>query len=249
MVWSRTRAACLALLLTTMILAACQSTPTSTTPTGAAPSGSTSVAAAPPANSPAPASAGGSSANPVAGVQARTFRIVPDQSEASYDVQEQFFGQNAPNRAIGRTKAVEGDFQLQMVDGGPRLLSNRFSVDLRTLQSDQRRRDQMIRENWLESNKFPMAEFTATAIREAPTTYVEGQEVPVKIDGNLKIREVTKPVTFDAKVTLTGDTLTGTATTFLLMKDFGFDPPEILRTLTVQDGVNLTLKFTAHAGA
>ena len=61
----------------------------------------------------------------------------------------------------------------------------------------------------------------------------------------MTIREVTKPVTFDVRGKLEGDTITGTATTQILMKDFGFDPPSIGGMLTVQDGVTVTVNFTA----
>src|SRR6476620_3064170 len=39
----------------------------------------------------------------------RTFTLVPDQSEASYEVQEQFLSRDLPNQAIGKTNAVTGE--------------------------------------------------------------------------------------------------------------------------------------------
>jgi hypothetical protein len=45
---------------------------------------------------------------------------------------------------------------------------------------------------------------------------------------------------------MNGNTITGTATTFLLMRDFGFDPPNIANLVSVEDGVNLTVNFTAR---
>jgi polyisoprenoid-binding protein YceI len=177
----------------------------------------------------------------------KTFRIVPAQSEASYDVQEQFLNQPLPSRAVGKTSTISGDFQLGTSGSTPQLQSNRFTVDLRTLESDQRRRDQFIREQWLESNRYPNAEFVATSIEQAPAQVVDGQPVSVKISGNMTIHDTTKPVTFDTQATVNGNTITGTATTFLLMRDFGFDPPEVLGVLKVQDGVNLTVRFTAQA--
>ena len=44
-----------------------------------------------------------------------------------------------------------------------------------------------------------------------------------------------------------GDTLSGTGVTSLLMKDFGFDPPDIAGMLKVTDGVSVTVKFVAQA--
>ena len=61
----------------------------------------------------------------------------------------------------------------------------------------------------------------------------------------MKIRDVTKPVTFDVKGKLEGDTITGSATSKILMKDFGFDPPDVAGMLTVGDGVTVTINFTA----
>jgi polyisoprenoid-binding protein YceI len=180
------------------------------------------------------------------GSMVRTFRIVPAQSEASYEVQEQFARLPLPSKAVGQTNTIQGELALRMGDP-PQLESSSFTVDLRTLRSDSARRDQFIREQWLESNRYPMAEFTATRIEQIPSGYAEGQEVPLKITGTMKIRDVTRELTFDARASLRSNTITGTATTFLLMRDFGFDPPNILGVVSVEDGVNLTVKFTAQS--
>ena len=44
-----------------------------------------------------------------------------------------------------------------------------------------------------------------------------------------------------------GNTIRGIATTFLLMRDFGFEPPSIANAVLVEDGVNLTVNFTAQS--
>ena len=92
---------------------------------------------------------------------------------------------------------------------------------------------------------YPLATFASTDVQGIPESYTEGQEITFKLTGDMTIREVTKPVTFDVRGKLEGDTITGTATTQLLMKDFGFDPPSIAGMLTVQDGVTVTVNFTA----
>jgi len=232
----------LAFFLSTTALLACQPQTASQGAPISRPSNASQATAA----NPAGASTALASPATVSG-PTKTFRIVPEQSEASYDVQEQFLNQSLPSRAVGKTTAVSGDFQLGANGSAPQLLSNRFTVDLRTLESDQRRRDQFIREQWLESNTYPNAEFVATSIEQTPAQVIDGQPVSVKINGNMTIHDTTKPVTFDTQATLNGNTITGTATTFLLMRDFGFDPPEILGVLKVQDGVNLTVRFTAQA--
>ena len=174
----------------------------------------------------------------------RTFTIVPDQSEASYEVQEQFLSRDLPNQAIGKTNAVTGELQFSL-DGKPSGKVTNITVDLSKLTSDESRRDNRIRQQWLESNKYPNAVFTSTDAQGLPETYTEGQDVNFKLTGDMTIHDVTKPVTLDVTGKLVGDTITGSATTQILMKDFGIDPPSIAGMLTVKDGVTIKLNFTA----
>ncbi len=228
------------------LLAACGAMPAAqpaadATPPAPAPN-TRAVPTPTPQSNAAPQATAGAAAQPAAGM--RTFRIVPEQTEASYEVQEQFLSRDLPSKAIGRTNAVEGEFQFT-TDGRPTGQVTYIRVDLRTLTSDDRRRDNRIRQQWLESNTYPYAEFASTGVEGVPESYTEGQEVSFKLLGNLTIREVTRPVTFDVTGKLEGDTVTGTATTQILMKDFGFDPPSIAGMLTVQDGVTIRVQFTA----
>ena len=200
-------------------------------------------------NSEAPAAefenAAETEAEPAEGV--RTFRIIAEQSQASYQVEEEFLGRNLGLvTAIGRTSAIEGEFQVEFQDDQLNLAGGQFVVDLRTLTSDESRRDQRIREQWLESNTYPLAEFSPTAIEGFPADAAEGQDISFKISGDMTIRQITTPLTFDTTARLDGDTLTGAATTRLFMRDFGFDPPEILGMLKVTDGVDVTVQFTAQ---
>jgi polyisoprenoid-binding protein YceI len=179
--------------------------------------------------------------------EVRTFRIIAEQSEASYQVEEEFFGRKLGLiTAIGRTRAIEGEFQVEFQDDEINLAGGRFVVDLRTLTSDERRRDQRIREQWLESNTYPFAEFSPMAIEGFPAGAAEGQAVSFKISGEMTIRQITIPLTFETTARLDGETLTGAATTRLFMRDFGFDPPEILGMLKVTDGVDVRVQFMAQ---
>jgi polyisoprenoid-binding protein YceI len=227
-------------------LAACGS---STSQPAAAPTSSTSSgqAAAPAAAAPTALAAAAATVVPAPSSAAggtRTFSIDPAQSEASYEVQEQFLSRDLPNQAIGKTNAVTGQLQFSL-DGKPSGKVTNVTVDLSKLTSDEGRRDNRIRQQWLESNKYPNAVFTSTDAQGLPETYTEGQDVTFKLTGNMTIRDVTKPVTFDVIGKLVGDTITGSATTQIMMKDFGIDPPSVAGMLTVKDGVTIKLNFTA----
>jgi polyisoprenoid-binding protein YceI len=179
-------------------------------------------------------------------VATRTFRLVPGSSKASYAVEEEFFNQ-AVNffTAVGTTQAIEGEFTANVEGNQVTLGDNRFVVDLRTLTSDSSRRDNRIREQWLESNTYPLAEFVATGLEGFPENVAEGQDISFKVVGDMTIREVTRPLTFETTARLEGNTITGTSTTQLLMRDFGFEPPSILGMLEVTDGVTVTVEFMA----
>ncbi len=182
----------------------------------------------------------------------RTFVIVPRASTASYSVNEEFFG-GALDRlgiepglvdTIGSTQEVKGRMQLNLSDLANPVVGSRFTVDISTLSSNQDRRDKRIRSNNLESSRFPLAEFTITSLESVPGEYSDGQEVTFKANGDITIREITQPVTFDVTATLAGDTITGMATTPLKMTDFGFDPPNFAGVFRVEDDFTVNVDFT-----
>jgi Tol biopolymer transport system component/polyisoprenoid-binding protein YceI len=236
----------IALIAVAVLLNACASGTNSSEPTAApqgagtaAPSGATS--AAPPGATPAPAQ---STQQPVAAPagNVRTFHIVSGQSEAFYKAQEKFLERPLPSKAIGKTNNVQGTFQFS-TDGKPSGKILTATVDLRTLQSDAPPRDDQVR-MMLDTRKYPFAEFTSTDVQGAPDSYSEGQEVALKVTGDLKIHGITKPATFDVRGTLQGDTVMGSATTTVSLKDYGIDAGSFFG-ITIDDSMILALNFIA----
>jgi len=173
-----------------------------------------------------------------------TFTLVPEETIVSYSVEETFLNEN--NRlatAIGRTSQVTGELTVDL-ENPANIEFSEFSVDISTLQSDSGRRDNAIRRDWLESSQFPLARFIVKELDGFPASPQEGQPLQFKMLGDLTVHEVTRPVTWDVTATLNGDRLTGTATTFIMMADWGVQPPNIAGILIVKDGVTLTLDFT-----
>ena len=185
--------------------------------------------------------------------ETRRFVVVSEQSTASYVVNEEFFsgalakyGIEAGNaEVIGSTNAVQGELRLNLADPTNALVAGRFAVNLPSLTTTRSQRDDWIRNNALESNKYPTAEFVATAIENAPASYTEGAEVTFQLLGDLKMRDLTLPVTFDVTATFSGDTITGVATAPMQLTDFGFDPPNFANTLTVANDFTIRVELTA----
>jgi polyisoprenoid-binding protein YceI len=186
-------------------------------------------------------------ASPPAQTQAgQRYVIDPATSEALYHVGETFLNRgNAFKMAVGTTHDIQGEILIDRVRPQQSRIGP-ITVNISQLTSDSRRRDNAIRRRWLESAAYPTAVFTPTSIQGLPSAYVDGRAIPVRIAGNLHVRDVTKPVTFGGTVMLTGDILTGDATTTVLMTDFGFEPPSILGFLTAENRAQLEIKVTAR---
>lgn len=184
----------------------------------------------------------------------RTFRIIPDKSEARYEVDEEltFLG-IALNRAIGRTSQLSGEFSFYRdgTDDDKLVVSSgHFQVDISTLTSNDTRRDERIRNQWLESARFPLAAFEAKEVRNPPIVSPDeaGKAVEWTFDlkGDMTVREVTREETFEIHLNLIEGKMVGTASALLKMKDYGFKPPSIPGLFKVEEGVLIVLEFQAE---
>ena len=174
---------------------------------------------------------------------ALVYRIIPEQSEAAYIAREKFVERPAPNEAIGRTRDVSGELALER----PGTLRGRIlnmRVDLRTVTSDSGRRDSYVRQNVLETDQFPYAEFSSTEAA-GPDSYTEGQEATFQLPGTMKIRDQERPLTWDVQAKLDGNALTGTAAARIRLTDFGIEPPR-LAILSVEDEMRWEVRLTAQ---
>jgi polyisoprenoid-binding protein YceI len=179
-------------------------------------------------------------------VTAKQFVIDTAQSSAQYAVNEVFLQENRPYHAVGTTNTVSGEFVVA-TEGVPAGKVTKIQVDLRTLQSDSGRRDNAIRERWLESNTYPYAEFVSTNALNLPASYQPGSQVSFNLVGDMTIHGVTKSVEWLVDGTLTGDTVRGQATTTINMSDFGITAPNIANMIKVEDQVELLVQFVATA--
>ena len=176
-----------------------------------------------------------------------TFLIVPEESEVAYEVGEVFLNQD--NRfaiAIGITNQVSGEVLVDR-DNPQNSTIGPIEVDISQFTSDSARRDNAIRERFLESNRFPTATFVPNQVEGVPQDYQEGQQIEIQVSGDLTVRDVTKPVTFDVTLEGSGDTITGEATTMILMSDFGFGPISIGGILNTEDEVVVHFRFVARS--
>jgi polyisoprenoid-binding protein YceI len=214
-----------------------------------------------PADAPRPSTAassvGETSTVPLTGLH--QFTIVPERSKASYHAREEFFPgalrrlgiEPGTANVVGSTQAIEGHFRFDPDHLSGPAEENAFTVRLTTLQSNEQRRDDYIREirddGGPSFDAYPVARFVATTLGGSSTPGSSGRDLKLKLGGDLTVRDVTKNVVFDVEARLVGSTLTGTATTQVLLSQFGIGPIDFYDTLKVADDIGLAIEFTARA--
>jgi polyisoprenoid-binding protein YceI len=114
-----------------------------------------------------------------------------DASQVGYRVEEVLFGVNTT--AVGRTNSVSGS----LVIDGAAVSAVEFSVDVASISSDESRRDNQFRGRIMSADEFPTATFALTQPIELGVEPADGVEVQAQATGELTLRGVTNPVTFD----------------------------------------------------
>src|ERR1700736_1626462 len=91
----------------------------------------------------------------------RAFSINSQMSDASYEAHFQAAGVSLPGTVMGVTGDVSGEFLLSS-DTHPTIVSMKILVNLRTLDSGASERDDHVRNDTLETDKYPQAIFTVS---------------------------------------------------------------------------------------
>lgn len=166
--------------------------------------------------------------------------VVPESSQARYRVREQLAGFSLPSDAIGSTNAITGTIVGKM-DGTIDAAQSKFVVDLRTLRSDQNLRDNFLRRNTLQTDRYPYATFVPTSAPGLPTSVPESGQSSFQLIGDLTIRDVTKSVTWDVTCRLESNPTEGRcqATTTFNFAYFNLTQPRVARVLSIEDKITL----------
>ena len=182
---------------------------------------------------------------PAAALQ--TFRIVPEQSEARFILDEQLMGQ--PKTVVGVTKLVQGEIQLDPANPSATQIGP-IQIDARDFKTDNDRRNGAIQRFILQSanDKNRYITFTPTEITGLPATVTVGTPFEFSVAGDLQIRDVVHPETFKMTVTANSESeLVGTASTVVMRGNYGLNIPSVPSVANVTEEVKLEFDFTATA--
>jgi polyisoprenoid-binding protein YceI len=168
------------------------------------------------------------------------YTIVPERSEARYRIREQLAGLNFPNDAVGTTRAIEGGIAFD-TDGRVIVGQSRFAVDVRTLTSDQPRRDGYVRRNTLETERYPTAVFVPVHIQGLRPPLPRSGSASFELIGDFTVRTMTRRTTWQATAAFNGADVEARARTALRFADLGLQIPRVASVLSVDDDIRLEL--------
>ncbi|MFN8374950.1 MAG: YceI family protein [Anaerolineae bacterium] len=177
------------------------------------------------------------------------FRIVPDESNVRFIINEELFG--TPTEVVGETNQVAGDLLVDFQTPANTELGA-IRIDLARMATPNEMRNRALRRFILEatSAEFQYAEFVTTALSGLPDTVTVGETFSFQITGNLSVHGATNEVTFEATVTPVSETrLEGSATTQVLYPDYNMTIPNAPGVANVTEEVGLEINFVAIASS
>lgn len=169
-----------------------------------------------------------------------TIVMVPGKNTARFRVREQLANVALPSDAVGTTQEISGTLVGKM-DGSIVSSQSKFTVDMRTLKTDQPMRDGFIQRSTLQTDRYPYATFVPTQAPGFSATLPADGNLNFKLIGDMTIRDVTKSVTWDVQGKVVGDEATGLAKTNFTFEYFNMTIPSVARVLSIVDNIQLEL--------
>jgi len=203
------------------------------------------AATAAPAATEAPAPTEAPTETPAAqppAAQAVVYQINSSGSEASFTLNEELLG--VPTVVVGVTPKVAGTITVDWSNPANTKIS-KLEIDATDFKTDNERRNGAIHRFILQTGQYPTIEFEPTAIEGLPSSAKPGDVLNFKVTGNLKIRDITNPVTFDVTATAGEDEISGEAKTVVTRTAYQLSIPSVPSVANVTEEVTLTLKFVA----
>ncbi len=207
---------------------------------------------------PTPSAAQATTATPTPAATATAAAIVAEGgltftvstgSKAVVRVTEQLADRQNLSDAVLTSEKVSGEFTL--LPNGTFAPTSKITVDLTSLASDNRQRDNFIKNDTLETRRFPEATFVPTKAEGLTLPLPSSGDLSFKLNGQLTVHGVTKDVTFDVKATRTDADLTSTATVTpaLQFGTFGMTQPRVFSVLSIKDEIRLEVQLVAKQKA
>jgi polyisoprenoid-binding protein YceI len=176
-----------------------------------------------------------------AGALDGTYTVAPGNSSnfVGYRVTEKLFASVAQSTATGRTDNVTGTLTIS----GTTINDVTVSADLRNLTSDNSLRDGRVREQGLESNRFPQAKFVLTTPITLAALPAAGDTIKVDGTGDFTLHGVTKKVTIPLEARWDGKAIQVVGTLPVVFGDYNITAPSSPLVASIDDHAEMEFKL------
>jgi polyisoprenoid-binding protein YceI len=179
---------------------------------------------------------------PASAQQVSRWVVAPQQNEARYLVREQLARVDFPNDAVGRTSQISGGIA---VDAAGNVIAgeSRFVINMAALETDNDRRDNFVRRNTLQTEAHPEAVFVPRSFDGLTFPLPDSGALQFRMSGDLTVRGVTRPVSWNVMAQVNNGALRGEARTQFTFTDFDITKPRVASVLSVADEIRLEYSF------
>jgi polyisoprenoid-binding protein YceI len=176
-----------------------------------------------------------------------TYAVKPGGADdfVGYRVTEKLVANVVESTATGRTNDVTATMTIR----GTTVSDVTVTADLRTLTSDSSLRDGRIRDQGLESNRFPLAKFVLTTPIQLAAQPAAGQTVTTDATGDFTLHGVTKRVTISMLGRWDGKTVQVVGTMPIAFSDYGIRAPSSPLVASIDDHGEMELKLFFQQGS
>lgn len=116
-------------------------------------------------------------------------------------------------------------------------------MDLRELRSDQARRDNYLRQNTLQTDRFPFATFRPKEVKGLPNPLPQRGKVPIQVVGDLTLREATEEVVWEGEAEFLGQEVRVFLKTEFPFEKFRLAQPRVPILLSVENRIRLEVEL------
>jgi polyisoprenoid-binding protein YceI len=182
-----------------------------------------------------------------AGTAATIYELVAAESGIRFTMDELLRGQ--PKTVVGATRLVSGQIALNLADLSTAQIGV-VQVNARSFFTDDVFRDEALHTFIIDSQTYPLVTFTPTSIDGLPEQIGVGETAVFTLTGDLTIRDITRPVTFDCTaVPISSTRLEGSAAATVSRSDFGLVIPQVTQVANVDEEFLIEIEFVAAAVA
>lgn len=175
------------------------------------------------------------------------FTIDPSSSEARFLIDEILRG--TPTTVVGVTSLVDGTITANPADLSQTVIST-IQIDASNLTTDSDMRNGAIRRFILQTSNeaYRYITFEPTGIDDLPEVAQPGDQFTFTVSGDLKIRDISQPVTFTVQATAASDSeIRGQAVAMVTREAYQLTIPSVPSVANVSNEVKLELDFVARA--